>query len=190
MRSIVLRSRNIPAHAGKLEVVKLPLANRRNIPAHAGKTLLGGGTQPPKSEHPRARGENEFIVRHYHDGEGTSPRTRGKPGVVDGAVQNQRNIPAHAGKTRKGGVRVAATKEHPRARGENAVRKAFLELHLGTSPRTRGKPPICSRVNGLVRNIPAHAGKTAGLSFFSSSSAEHPRARGENIEHARLGDIG
>ena len=50
----------------------------------------------------------------------------------------------------------------------------------GTSPRTRGKPPICSRVNGLVRNIPAHAGKTKPKFCPTVMHKEHPRARGEN----------
>ena len=160
MRSIVLRSRNIPAHAGKLEVVKLPLANRRNIPAHAGKTLLGGGTQPPKSEHPRARGENEFIVRHYHDGEGTSPRTRGK--LISSRVD------------------IGLGKEHPRARGENRGWLMVPSKTRGTSPRTRGKPVRVAC--GLLRrrNIPAHAGKTPLEKLFWSCIWEHPRARGEN----------
>ena len=160
MRSIVLRSRNIPAHAGKLEVVKLPLANRRNIPAHAGKTLLGGGTQPPKSEHPRARGENEFIVRHYHDGEGTSPRTRGK--LISSRVD------------------IGLGKEHPRARGENRGWLMVPSKTRGTSPRTRGKPVRVAC--GLLRrrNIPAHAGKTSSMPVWVISVREHPRARGEN----------
>ena len=50
----------------------------------------------------------------------------------------------------------------------------------GTSPRTRGKllrgrPLVCP-----VWNIPAHAGKTYSNPSPSRTTAEHPRARGEN----------
>ena len=32
-----------------------------------------------------------------------------------------------------------------------------------------------------MRNIPAHAGKTAGFTVEAFEGMEHPRARGENI---------
>ena len=51
---------------------------RGNIPAHAGKTSAAADQASQNSEHPRARGENEY---EFNDGShrlGTSPRTRGK----------------------------------------------------------------------------------------------------------------
>ena len=51
----------------------------------------------------------------------------------------------------------------------------------GTSPRTRGKLEKASDQRDQLRNIPAHAGKTSCQSSHSSTSTEHPRARGENI---------
>ena len=169
-------------------------------PRTRGKPLASDSLIPRPQEHPRARGENKVQVVRRHAERGTSPRTRGKQTPSRVRERQQRNIPAHAGKTLAQGAGMISVGEHPRARGENTAQcpPALAEKGTsprtrgkqlvggerrnrgGTSPRTRGKPPICSRVNGLVRNIPAHAGKTAGLSFFSSSSAEHPRARGEN----------
>ena len=50
----------------------------------------------------------------------------------------------------------------------------------GSSPLTRGKLDVGRQsviVSGL---IPAHAGKTEAIPPTSSTSAAHPRSRGEN----------
>ena len=51
----------------------------------------------------------------------------------------------------------------------------------GTSPRTRGKPPVAGAPGHKRRNIPAHAGKTPGPPTMRRHHQEHPRARGENF---------
>ena len=77
----LLRTRNIPAHAGKTcppstppthaqehprargeNVMRAPTSHPRggNIPAHAGKTLSKKRSPPDAREHPRARGENIY----------------------------------------------------------------------------------------------------------------------------------
>ena len=111
-----------------------------NIPAHAGKTDQNAAS---------------VVV-----GIGTSPRTRGKRLMTSQRNGSSRNIPAHAGKTKFQLWQHRTMKEHPRARGENAIFKSRSDLSLGTSPRTRGKlcaVPCCLSHH---RNIPAHAGKT------------------------------
>ena len=75
---------------------------------------------------------------------------------------------------------LSAVKEHPRARGENAVGSDHDSVGLGTSPRTRGKPNEISVRSTGKRNIPAHAGKTHGQTMDRPQHREHPRARGEN----------
>ena len=72
-------------------------------------------------------------------------------------------------------------KEHPRARGENQVLWPLCLSIIGTSPRTRGKLEVCHFFGMEVRNIPAHAGKTAAETFLATGTEEHPRARGENL---------
>ena len=69
---------------------------------------------------------------------------------------------------------------HPRSRGENNHLDDPLEVVEGSSPLTRGKPPV-RRVEVIdVRLIPAHAGKTQRRTRCSSTSRAHPRSRGEN----------
>ena len=152
-----------------------------NIPAHAGKTPLRRVPTRAGREHPRARGENYPRIRLENRRCGTSPRTRGKlaGGVgflsearnipahagkteLDDFYRNglSRNIPAHAGKTRHCRFMTSLLPEHPRARGENPNSVPWGKRDAGTSPRTRGKPPAWSPTSSRTRNIPAHAGKT------------------------------
>ena len=51
---------------------------------------------------------------------------------------------------------------------------------IGTSPRMRGKRGKQGYYLLRKRNIPAHAGKTLGVTLKSSIMPEHPRACGEN----------
>ena len=71
----------------------------RNIPAHAGKTdiVLDQGTDTEK--HPRSRGENEKEAENVNGAAETSPLTRGKRKEVPASNLEPGNIPAHAGKT-------------------------------------------------------------------------------------------
>ena len=111
---------------------------------------------------------------------GSSPRGRGKPPSTTSQRAAYRLIPAWAGKTVLVVAAHAPSRAHPRAGGENPMRKACPCRQRGSSPRGRGK-----RVNGvrhvLIRGlIPAWAGKT-GKDFPGSSPAPaHPRAGGEN----------
>ena len=111
---------------------------------------------------------------------GTSPRTRGKQKSHDIRAVQERNIPAHAGKTRPGHARHHKSTEHPRARGENRQWVTLPNSKRGTSPRTRGKLALAERLLSRNRNIPAHAGKTGTRGSRGHRKREHPRARGEN----------
>ena len=199
---------NIPAHAGKTPPVKPPLATPvgtsprtrgkplptvsfhtppGNIPAHAGKTASWTRPVPAMGEHPRARGENSWVSWWMFSAMGTSPRTRGKQPRQLQQQPEHRNIPAHAGKTITIVVVVVSGGEHPRARGENPNAERKLFVQEGTSPRTRGKPHRHRRRQRRLRNIPAHAGKTASLRALPCLMTEHPRARGENPDGSQWG---
>ena len=69
--------------------------------------------------HPRSRGENLVLgsplIRHW----GSSPLTRGKPGLVCAAARLGGLIPAHAGKTNLAAGQRRTEAAHPRSRGEN-----------------------------------------------------------------------
>ena len=130
--------------------------------------------------HPRSRGENLEPFDDDTHGGGSSPLTRGKPSVPPEALIVAGLIPAHAGKTGAVPAAHTATLAHPRSRGENDGGKKRIVEHHGSSPLTRGKRVVSGRLVGLLRLIPAHAGKTSRRTRPREKWWAHPRSRGEN----------
>ena len=173
-----------PLTRGKLSEEMGRAPHRGLIPAHAGKTLPSCSTRSHWRAHPRSRGENCARSSSLLSRLGSSPLTRGKPGVGD----NRRNvdglIPAHAGKTARPGEYGHGAEAHPRSRGENAQGHILTRSFEGSSPLTRGK---LERLGGDGLGgglIPAHAGKTRGRSPRPRPWRAHPRSRGENMQAA------
>ena len=138
----------------------------RNIPAYAGKTELLFTLFRAKKEHPRVCGENRYR-RIHRDGEtGTSPRMRGKLALPLGREHAARNIPAYAGKTNCLLGLGAPAAEHPRVCGENPTLGPGARGVGGTSPRMRGKHFYSKDATGTAGNIPAYAGKTPSTSTW------------------------
>ena len=111
---------------------------------------------------------------------GSSPLTRGKHRHHRCQVFSRGLIPAHAGKTRRGGPRRPEGQAHPRSRGENQRVCPVMHRLSGSSPLTRGKlcfPRSQRDTDGL---IPAHAGKTSWRRSRIARASAHPRSRGEN----------
>ena len=69
---------------------------------------------------------------------------------------------------------------HPRSRGENRGSESSDSSTFGSSPLTRGKPSIGSRIGQSNGLIPAHAGKTCRRRRRCIGRWAHPRSRGEN----------
>ena len=111
---------------------------------------------------------------------GTSPLTRGKLETVTEGLTNDRNIPAHTGKTKILQRNTRAGSEHPRSHGENECGPVPSPLIPGTSPLTRGKRPRSRNGLPIHRNIPAHTGKTLTHTKWRKLTPEHPRSHGEN----------
>ena len=151
------------------------------IPAHAGKTVRAGQRRSADTAHPRSRGENMDFMRSPTYMAGSSPLTRGKltsplpQGMVDGL------IPAHAGKTHVPSASGHGGRAHPRSRGENHHQCRQRVYGRGSSPLTRGKPGVQDGVHAEGGLIPAHAGKTSGLTATATHGLAHPRSRGENV---------
>ena len=136
--------------------------------------------------HPRSRGENE-AARQPHGWEtGSSPLTRGKPYNMPRPAQEQRLIPAHAGKTRTASGPPRPPSAHPRSRGENDPGSTQPERLMGSSPLTRGKHARGSCAAADPGLIPAHAGKTFKPVDRVCAYWAHPRSRGENSLVIRL----
>ena len=94
-------------------------------------------------------------------------------------------IPAHAGKTEFEIMNLSPRRAHPRSRGENHIKRSGVSQTKGSSPLTRGKPPLRLRSSAAAGLIPAHAGKTDWRRPELWLHRAHPRSRGENPLVAR-----
>ena len=113
-------------------------------------------------DHPRIRGEHLLARGGPGRPAGSSPHTRG-------ARASLRFDPYWDW-------------DHPRIRGEHARMRGFRVFARGSSPHTRGAPRLWisrSRPRGI---IPAYAGSTLGAGRCRSSTADHPRIRGEHCD--------
>ena len=150
------------------------------IPARAGKTRDCPFVRGCPRAHPRACGENFVAWGRSFAVTGSSPRVRGKRGLVRIAHGVDRLIPARAGKTGHPHRDLPRRRAHPRACGENAIDGIVSLFTGGSSPRVRGKPCGCPQRRTQLRLIPARAGKTSAPPQRMSSPWAHPRACGEN----------
>ena len=150
------------------------------IPAHAGKTSVALTQFKLSGAHPRSRGENAEGSTHCAVARGSSPLTRGKRKGLCRRRDQERLIPAHAGKTRRPRRRGKFRWAHPRSRGENLLMPAHMPSMKGSSPLTRGKRNERRMTDHPQGLIPAHAGKTRDGVLKSMSIGAHPRSRGEN----------
>ena len=151
------------------------------IPTHAGKTIRRAFRGRRSGAHPHSCGENMVSDGKVSLEDGSSPLTRGKPGVHNPEGAARGLIPAHAGKTRPCSSRPLTSRAHPRSRGENVAQTLGPGSLKGSSPLTRGKPPPASDTNRRGRLIPAHAGKTRLSGAPPTTRWAHPRSRGENL---------
>ena len=133
------------------------------IPARAGSScsrLLGGKRS---RDHPRARGEQRFLVYFAANRVGSSPRARGAAQSPQPYYPPRGIIPARAGSS--GGGRACRTRwrDHPRARGEQSYDTIAHHDRRGSSPRARGAVRIGSSCRIGRRIIPARAGSRERL---------------------------
>ena len=114
-------------------------------------------------DHPRIRGEHlqgaadvaaqEGIIPAYagstqdptepsQENIGSSPHTRGAPQDARHGREFERIIPAYAGSTHNVRGPGAASRDHPRIRGEHFTIEWEVKPGRGSSPHTRGAPGI------------------------------------------------
>ncbi len=150
------------------------------IPASAGSTE-GSVTSPSRRrDHPRERGEHRASVAILDRAGGSSPRARGAPSWPRERNAGKRIIPASAGSTSGSSSTTAASRDHPRERGEHASGSSSASSLSGSSPRARGaQHSICS-AEGASGIIPASAGSTRRIVQHWTAKWDHPRERGEH----------
>ena len=134
--------------------------HRGSSPHTRGARRTAVGCSRRVGDHPRIRGEHHpSTLRRTHN-DGSSPHTRGARFQEDVADRLSRIIPAYAGST---------ISPRPRTRSET-----------GSSPHTRGAHVTEIQAGGGVRIIPAYAGSTYYPTCCRTTSADHPRIRGEH----------
>ena len=147
---------------GKLVPREYLNAPIRITPAHAGKTFNAHVKAVVTADHPRACGENYFFPACLAVQPGSPPRMRGKHIINIIIACFLRITPAHAGKTTRIRQNIFASKDHPRACGENFLTAPMIALYAGSPPRMRGK---------LFQFVPV-----------LNTYPDHPRACGENYK--------
>ena len=192
----------IPAYAGSSAGLGSSCPARWDHPHVCGEQLIvGKASSCQKGSSPRMRGAETVIKRlavtagiipahagsretfmvQFVSGEGSSPRMRGAglwclPHHLPAGI-----IPAHAGSSSESTAQRRATRDHPRACGEQRVIFTSTTGEQGSSPRMRGAAKE-GRLQDLPGGIiPAHAGSSATRSATSSRAWDHPRACGEQL---------
>ena len=126
-------------------------------------------------------GENRHLALRSRERSGSSPRVRGKRGIVHVARTVPGLIPACAGKTVLDQSSNGGLWAHPRVCGENARGRSDSVSPRGSSPRVRGKLNPVHVARAVGRLIPACAGKTKNSRKPRAGLPAHPRVCGENI---------
>ena len=170
-----------PHTRGALADCRAEIQEGRIIPAYAGSTFVSAVTEILMEDHPRIRGEHFFAVSSSPSVKGSSPHTRGAQDDLTPDQANKRIIPAYAGSTLPGDLQGDGGGDHPRIRGEHVCDGQDCELHVGSSPHTRGAPPHAPRRRRSLRIIPAYAGSTSSIASPTRSARDHPRIRGEHM---------
>ena len=111
---------------------------------------------------------------------GSSPHTRGARSTTTSKFPNRGIIPAYAGSTTPAPSSPSLGKDHPRIRGEHALRRFIDKGSQGSSPHTRGALAASSSTRRKRRIIPAYAGSTEFAPYSRCWRRDHPRIRGEH----------
>ena len=130
------------------------------IPADAGSTPCSGCAPARHRDHPRGCGEHVKCHCRKRLWQGSSPRMRGAPELLELGRVGAGIIPADAGSTQKADHQQHLQKDHPRGCGEHRPSGRRQPLPEGSSPRMRGalQNTISSALSRRI--IPADAGST------------------------------
>ncbi len=159
---------------------------KRFIPAGAGNTVLVLQPGSARPVHPRWRGEHITSGLVVSSTAGSSPLARGTRRHTRRPAGHGRFIPAGAGNTMLRAPGSSRSSVHPRWRGEHTVGPSRRSPVSGSSPLARGTLSGQYVVGASARFIPAGAGNTLIRAFTSSTTAVHPRWRGEHHGVKRL----
>ena len=113
--------------------------------------------------HPRIRGVHYDANTALANESGSSPHTRGPPGIFERRMDKSRFIPAYAGSTLRSLRWLSTTRDHPHIRGVHGIISSRVMKTQGLSPHTRGPRNGSPQLHPPCRIIPAYAGSTQVL---------------------------
>ena len=169
-----------PRVRGKHDSAAFYIGGDRIIPASAGQTPALKSRHSYRMDHPRECGANNLLFVAHGFLSGSSPRVRGKPGLVVIGHAYARIIPASAGQTRRSWLLAFLSPDHPRECGANIGAVVAALTYFGSSPRVRGKLGVPFDSDPEDRIIPASAGQTSENTGDRQNRADHPRECGAN----------
>ena len=152
-----------PLTRGKVGRLFCPAQLLGITPAYAGKRGRSRLPQAVTRDHPRLRGEKHTRGFSYLYGTGSPPLTRGKGADLRQVLLRPGITPAYAGKRPFSASRCRGFWDHPRLRGEKALRRRRFHPGAGSPPLTRGKAQGRDTVCKTLRITPAYAGKRRKL---------------------------
>ena len=149
------------------------------IPACAGSSPTHPARRSGGRDHPRVRGEQLPEEQRVKDRLGPSPRARGAAERISIPAGGTGTIPACAGSRCCWASRSGRTRDHPRVRGEQDLRKRHGTTCSGPSPRARGAVFSRNWLSPAAGTIPACAGSRPPGRPRCRGAGDHPRVRGE-----------
>ena len=110
---------------------------------------------------------------------GSPPLARGTAHNVDADHADTGITPACAGNSESARDGQTAAEDHPRLRGEQKEIQKVHKFWEGSPPLARGTGGLYARFTPAGRITPACAGNSAPLAARDTTTADHPRLRGE-----------
>ena len=132
--------------------------NARITPAYAGNSFDNYVTFYLFQDHPRLRGEQNFVLTIRSPIIGSPPPTRGTVHRKIALCFSLRITPAYAGNSTHAVEVVRVYQDHPRLRGEQCYTISGRKIHVGSPPPTRGTAYSRLYSSSVIRITPAYAG--------------------------------
>ena len=128
---------------------------------------------------PRMRRKKFFQPPFEPVTQGSPPHARGKDKIFFLCLPPRGITPACAGKSASKPSSSAASRDHPRVRGEKSLKSSSMMPAQGSPPRARGKAGFRHARGQQPGITPACAGKRTSTMRAGFSPGDHPRVCGE-----------
>ena len=174
-----MRSGSPPHTRGQAAIGRVAKNSGRITPAHAGTSGECCHSSGDAGDHPRTRGDKDWIDRISFAIVGSPPHTRGQEVWELSDREKERITPAHAGTRNYAELFPFFDKDHPRTRGDKGNFVDSKRLLAGSPPHTRGQASAKKSNVPSTRITPAHAGTRQSRDLSSLKPKDHPRTRGD-----------